>query len=92
MPGAYASVRWRVPTVRSGRPGPCRSTPKGLVYAMKTLLSSAALAALLLPATAFAQVAPDPVPAQATDDTSSIVVTGIRSTVTPVMTLFWSGA
>ena len=51
---------------------------------MKTLLSSAALAALLLPATAFAQVAPDPVPAQATDDTSSIVVTGIRSTVTPL--------
>ncbi|MFZ5793137.1 MAG: TonB-dependent receptor plug domain-containing protein [Sphingomonas sp.] len=51
---------------------------------MKTLLSSAALAALLLPVAAFAQVAPDPVPAQATDDDSAIVVTGIRSTVTPL--------
>ncbi|MCP4028222.1 MAG: TonB-dependent receptor, partial [Sphingomonas sp.] len=51
---------------------------------MKTLLSSAALAALLLPATAFAQVAPDPAPAQTTDDDSAIVVTGIRSTVTPL--------
>ncbi|MES2019911.1 MAG: TonB-dependent receptor [Pseudomonadota bacterium] len=51
---------------------------------MKTLLSSAALAALLLPATAFAQVAPDPAPAQTTDDESAIVVTGIRSTVTPL--------
>lgn len=51
---------------------------------MKTLLSSAALAALLLPVAAFGQVAPDPVPAQATDDDSAIVVTGIRSTVTPL--------
>ncbi|MDX5986083.1 TonB-dependent receptor plug domain-containing protein [Sphingomonas echinoides] len=51
---------------------------------MKTLLSSAALAALLLPATAFAQVAPDPALAQTTDDESAIVVTGIRSTVTPL--------
>lgn len=51
---------------------------------MKTLLSSVALAALLLPAVALAQNAPDAAPAQTTDDDSIIVVTGVRSTATPL--------